>query len=181
MRRLSRIALARGGGSSSDAHVGGRPAPLSPHGVPALVGVVTQDDGERVVVEQVAELGACGVEHLVEVERGGERLGDLVQLVEQRVGVGQATDLVEGRGLALLGLAGDPPGVAGDERDEQDLHGPLHRRCGRRRRRRSGSRAQGMLTAMIDATAMRRPNPNPRANPATATAVSIEKASGDSQ
>jgi hypothetical protein len=34
---------------------------------------------------------------------------------------------------------------------------------------------------MIATTAIRRANPNPRANPATATAVSIEKARGDSQ
>ncbi len=44
-----------------------------------------------------------------------------------------------------------------------------------------GSRAHGSVTATIDAMAMRVPNPNPRAKPPTATAVSTEKASGDSQ
>ena len=38
-----------------------------------------------------------------------------------------------------------------------------------------------MLTAMMATTAIRRPKPNPRAKPATVTAVSSEKASGDSQ
>ena len=37
------------------------------------------------------------------------------------------------------------------------------------------------MTATSDTAAMRRPKPNPRAKPATATAVSSEKASGDSQ
>ncbi len=43
------------------------------------------------------------------------------------------------------------------------------------------SKAQGMLTARIEAVAVRTLKPNPRAKPATATAVSMEKARGESQ
>ena len=106
-----------------------RAGALPPQGVPPQVGVVDHQQGDGVEVEELAELAHRRVEHLVEVERGRQRLGDLVQLVEQRVGVGQATQAVERQDLSSVGLAGDAAGVAGDERDEQDLHRPLHGRA----------------------------------------------------
>ena len=98
-------------------------------GVPAQVGVVEHEEGDGVELEQLPELAHGGVEHLVEVERRRQGLGDLVELVEQGVGVGEPAEAVHGEDLALVGLAGDAAGVAGDEGDEQHLHRPLHRRA----------------------------------------------------
>ena len=149
--------------------------------MPPQVGVVQDEQRDGVEVEELPQLAHRRVEHLVEVERGGQRLGDLVQLVEQGVGVGQAAQAVEGQDLALVGLARDAAGVAGDEGDEQDLDRPLQRTVRASSSAKVGSSAHGRLTATIATAAIRRPKPNPRANPATATAVSIEKASGESQ
>ena len=106
-------------------HHRGGPTAFATDGVPAVVGVVMQDDGHRVVVEQVAQLAAGDVEHLVEVERRRERLGDLVELVQEGVGIGETPDPVHRGALALLRLPGDAPGVAGHEGHQEDLHRPL--------------------------------------------------------
>ena len=76
-----------------------------------------------------------GVEHLVEVERGRQGLGDLVELEQQGVGVGEPPEAVQGEDLALVGLAGDAAGVAGHEGHEEHLHRPLRPRCAGRPRR----------------------------------------------
>ena len=63
----------------------------------ALVGLVVEEDGRRRRRRTARGAGSTrGVEHLVEVERGRQGLGDLVQLEEQDVGVGQAAQPVEG-------------------------------------------------------------------------------------
>ena len=84
-----------------------------------------------VEVEQVAEPRDRRVEHLVEVERRRQGLGDPVEREEQGVGVGEPAEAVEGERVLAVGLAGDAAGVAGDQRDEQQLDRPL-RRCERR-------------------------------------------------
>ena len=86
----------------------------------------SQDHG-GVEVEQAPQAVDGGVEHVVEVERGGQRLGDAVQGVEQGVGVGEAAQAVEGEGVLAVGLAGDLPGVAGDQGDQQEHERPLGR------------------------------------------------------
>ena len=85
------------------------------------------EDGGEVEVEQAPEAADGGVEHVVEVERGRQGLGDPVQREEQGVGVGQAAEAVEGEGVLAVGLAGDPPGVAGDEGHQQQHQAPLGR------------------------------------------------------
>ena len=109
--------------------LGGEPA-REPHPVaaghqPAAVGVVEHEQGGGVEVEQVVEPAHGGVERLVEVERRRERLGDPVEAEQQGVGVGELSDAAQVPGALLLVLAEDPPGVAGDERDEQELDAPL--------------------------------------------------------
>ena len=161
-------------------HVG-RAGALTPEEVPATVRVVQHQDGHRVEHEELPELLHGGVEHLVDVERGRKGLGDVVQLVQQGVGIGEATEAIHGEDLPLVGLARHAAGVAGHHGDEEHLHAPLDRGAGVVLDEGQVPRAQGSVTATSDTTAMRRPNPNPRANPATATAVSSENASGDSQ
>jgi hypothetical protein len=120
------------------------------------------------------------VEGLVQVEGRRQRLGHLVEGEQQLVGVGQAAQAVEGQGLLDVGLAGDPPGVAGHQGDQQSSTD----HCTEVRTSvspQSGSKAQGSVTASSDAAAIRSPKPNPRAKPATATAVSAEKTNGDIQ
>ena len=82
-----------------------------------------------VEAEQVADPLHRRVEHLVEVERGRQALGDPVEREQQGVGVGQAAQPVEGERVLPVGLAGDPAGVAGDEGDEQELARPLDARA----------------------------------------------------
>ena len=72
-----------------------------------------------------------------------------MQLEEQGVGVGEPAEAVHRQALALIGLTGDPAGVAGDERDEEHLHRPLDGGAGVVVEK-AGSRAHGMLTARID-------------------------------
>ena len=107
----------------------GRAGALPADDLPAAARVVVQQQGGGVEPEQVAHPLHRRVEHLVEVERGGQALGDAVEGEEQRVGVGQAAEPVEGERVLPVGLAGDPPGVAGDEGDEQELAGPLDARA----------------------------------------------------
>ena len=121
-RLRSRSARAMGGGRSSVVMtVGGRvPSRRRVCHCRSVSSMHEQRDG--VEVEELPQLIHRRVEDLVEVERGGQRLGDLVQLVEQGVGVGEPTQAVEGQDLSLVGLA---------------------RRCGgrsRRRGRRAGPR-----------------------------------------
>ena len=94
---------------------------------PASIGVVEQQDRGGGELEEVAQAAHRRVEGLVEVERRRQRLGDSVQREEQRVRVGQAAEPIEGEGLLAIGLARDPPGVAGDEGDEHHPRGPLRR------------------------------------------------------
>ena len=96
-------------------------------GHPGAVGLVEQEDGRSVELDEVAQADHRGVEHVVEVERRRQRLGDPVQRVEQRVGVGEAAEAVEGQRLLPLGLAEDPPGVAGDHRHQEKEERPLRR------------------------------------------------------
>ena len=81
-------------------------------------------------VDELAEPVDGGVEDLVEVERRGEVLGHLVEAEEELVGVGEAAHAVEGLGVAVVGIARDPPGVAGDDADEDELDAPLDRDAG---------------------------------------------------
>ena len=110
-------------------HVG-RAGALTPEEVPATVGVVEHQDGHRVEHEELPELLHGGVEHLVDVERGRKGLGDVVQLVQQRVGIGEAAEAIHGQDLPLVGLAGHAAGVAGHQGDEEHLHAPLDRGAG---------------------------------------------------
>ena len=121
-QRLAQRFGQRGGGVGR-----GRAGAVRPLDDPRLVGVVEDEHGDAVGPEQVPEPGERGVERLLDVERGGQGLGDAVQRVEEEVGVGEATEAVEGQGVLAVGLAGDAPGVAGDEGDEDQPHGPLDR------------------------------------------------------
>src|SRR3546814_5419267 len=76
---------------------------------------------------ELLQLLVGGIEHLAEIERGGQRLGDLVELVQEGVGVGQAAQAIHRDHLALVGLTRDAAGVAGHQRAEHDLDGPLQR------------------------------------------------------
>ena len=102
---------------------------LPAHDLPAATRVVVEQQHRGVEAEQVADPLHRRVEHLVQVERGGEALGDPVEREQQRVGVGQPAQPVEGERVLPVGLAGDPPGVPGDERDEQELARPLDARA----------------------------------------------------
>ena len=103
----------------------GEPGALATGHHPSSVGVVEEQHGSRGAVEQIAQAAHRGVERLVEIERRRQRLGDAVQREQQRVGVGEATEAVEGQRLLTVGLARDPAGIAGDERDEHHLRRPL--------------------------------------------------------
>ena len=107
------------------AHAQGEPGALAAHEVPVAGGVVEHEDGGEVEVEQAPEAPDGGVEDVVEVERRRQGLGDPVEREQQRVGVGEAAEAVEGQRVLAVGLAGDPPGVAGDEGHEQQHQAPL--------------------------------------------------------
>ena len=96
-------------------------AALAAQDLPVAVGVVEAEDDGGVEVEQAPQAADRGVEHVVEVERRRQGLGDPVQREQQGVGVGQPPEAVEGEGVLAVGLAGDPPGVAGDE-GHQEQH-----------------------------------------------------------
>src|SRR3546814_11460714 len=74
---------------------------------------------------ELLQLLVGGIEHLAEIERGGQRLGDLVELVQEGVGVGQAAQAIHRDPLALVGPTRDSAGVAGHPRDGHDPRGPL--------------------------------------------------------
>ena len=97
----------------------------------------------------------------------GELLRDLVEAEEQLVGVGQPAHAVEGLRLALIGLAGDASGVAGDERHEQRARPPTARPAARRPGARCPSVTLGMPMASVVAPASRIAVPKPATNPAT--------------
>ena len=92
---------------------------------PPAVGIVEEQDGGRRELEQIAQAAHGRVEGFVEVERRGQRLGHAVQREQQRVGVGEAAQTVERQRLLPVGLAGDAPGVARHQRDEDHPRGPL--------------------------------------------------------
>ncbi len=70
------------------------PDPVAPGHVPGAVGLLEEEDGDAGDVEQVAQLLHRGIEDLGEVEGRRQRLGDLVELEEQHVGVGEAPQAV---------------------------------------------------------------------------------------
>ena len=142
-----------------------------------LVGLVVEQHGRGLEVEQAPQAIHRRVEHLVEVERGRQGLGDPVQREQQGVGVGQPSEAVEGQGLLPVGLARDATGVAGDERDEHELRCPLARD------------AQLVLAAHVVRHADREHRhdddnereSSPRANPAMTMGVIKQKMNGESQ
>ena len=103
-----------------------RPGALAPERVPPQVGVVEHEERHRVELEQLPELIHRGVEHLVEVEGRRQRLGDLVQLEQEGVGVGEPA-----RGGPWPGSGAGRP----------------RRRCGGRSRRRGRRGAPPPTTA----------------------------------
>ena len=94
--------------------------------LPMRIGVVEKQDRDRGEVDQAAQAGDGGVEHLAHVERRGERLRDTVQREQQCVRVGEPRETVECERALPVGLAGDATGVPRDHRDEQHDDGPLH-------------------------------------------------------
>ena len=148
--------------------------------MPALVGVIEDEEGHRIEVEELLELAHRRIEDLVQVEGGGQGLGDLVQLVQEGVGIREPAQAVHGEDLSTVRLAGDVAGIP--SHDATSSTSTDHCRDVRASSStKVGSRNQGRVTATIATVAIRSPNPNPRANPATATAVRMEKARGEAQ
>ena len=89
----------------------GRRLPSRRTGTQSPSVLVEEQHGDAVEVEQVAQAADGRVEHLVEVERRRQRLGDPVQREQQGVGVGQAAEAVEGERLLAGRLPGDLAGA----------------------------------------------------------------------
>ena len=105
----------------------GRDQSLVAHDVPVGVGLVEQQHGDAVVADQRLHAAQGRVEDVAQVQRGRQGLGDAVQGEQQGVGVGQAAESVDGELSFSVGLAGDAPRVAGDDRDQQDDRRPRGR------------------------------------------------------
>ena len=144
--------------------------------------VVAEQEGGDVAVDEAAQALDGGFGHLVEVEGGGQALGHPVEGDEQVVGLGQLRHPVEGLLVALLGLAEEAAGVAGEDGHQHQLEGPLAAQAQALRWRSwPASRWLGMPTHSTTTPATRTPRPKPWAKPAATTTLSRQKAKGEPQ
>ena len=100
---------------------------LVPHDVPVGVGLVEQQHRDAVVADQRLHAAQGRVEHVAQVERGRQGLRHPVQREQQGVRVREPPQSVDGELALPVRLAGDAPGVAGDDRDQQDDRRPRRR------------------------------------------------------
>ncbi len=93
--------------------------------VPCVVGGLEEQHGGGVEIDEFLHPVDGRFQHFAEVQGRGQVLGHLVEAEQQVVGIDEAAHAVEGFGLAVVGVTGDAPGVAGDHADQNELHTPL--------------------------------------------------------
>ena len=118
------MAARRPSGKPIELERGRRREPEGANRLDRPIGGVDEEHRQRVVADHRLHSLHRGVEHVVEVERGGQRLGDSLQREEQRVGLGETADAIERQLLLPRCFETGAMGEAAGEGDQTEQAGP---------------------------------------------------------